>query len=200
MHVGYSISLRFFHQMFKNILFFNMFFLTGIFPLPFMGRSPLFHLFFTPHEADRDVAGYRGLNEEDKILLIMDRECQSGGIERSCSTYGASEVYLPDSSEIYQVVAIHSSTFWRIFDYDPFRPCRDDTVEKIHLTRRFCDKILPELYSSITSFLCCKYEYIELKVAGDDTKMPTFFVRSDGSVLNSECFSIRGQVKEILRM
>lgn len=178
-----------------------------------MGRSPLFEHFVHLIEARKVLPGYEGLELHDRIRLIVHKPGEEGngggeiqkihkilGVSRSCSTYGMEEVYLPKDDQVFTLWGKQKYIFWRVFDYDPWRPGYDTTMEKIFLMKKIGERLSSDIHSHIKSFLCTEYDCILVDIVDNQDKMVTFIIRSDGSLLNIEDFSVRGQLVLIQKL
>jgi hypothetical protein len=159
-----------------------------------MGRSPFFEYFIRPMHAGSDMTLYHQIKRGAflKMSAYEDLSHQYG-ISRSCSCYGREEVYLPTDADLFTVSRKIKKKIWKMSEYDPW--CRDvkDHHENIFLLRQIICKMPECLQLLIESYLCVEYKLIEVDTI-DPLKMATFFVRSDGSILNIEDFSYRGKI------
>jgi hypothetical protein len=171
-----------------------------------MGRSPLFEYFVNVIESKETLPGYEGLRIRDRIRLIPQKQDnpETGpeafrryGVSRSCSTYGMEEIELPTKDQVFVLEGKQKYVFWRVFDYDPWNPTVDETLEKIFLTKKIGERLSSDIHSHLKSFLCAEYHCLLVDIVNDEDKMVTFTIRSDGSILNIEDFSIRGQLTVI---
>ena len=166
-----------------------------------MGRSPFFEYFIAAKQAGRDLQIYKNLKFGDLVKMSaveeVEQEPRCMEISRACSTYGREELYLPKLADVLRIERKYKKKIWKISEYDPWNPFDDDTDEKILCLRAVTEKRLPgEIGHVIESYLCAEYRFVEVESI-DPTKMATFLLRSDGSLLNIEDFSYRGQIEDI---
>lgn len=168
-----------------------------------MGRSPLFEYFVNAIESKDMVPGFEHIKVKDYIRIIpLSKEKEASipqiyGISRSCSTYGREEIFFPTADKIFIVENKNKYIFWKVYDYDPWNPFLDDTLEKIFLTKIIGNRLSEDIHSNIKSFLSAEYRCISLDIVNNDDKVVTFVIRSDGTILNIEDFSIRGYIQHI---
>jgi hypothetical protein len=171
-----------------------------------MGRSPLFEYFVQVMDSKKILPGYEGLQLRDRIRLIPQKQdandTSSGessrhtryGVSRCCSTYGMEEIFLPTEDQVFVLEGKQKYIFWKVFEYDPWNPSVDETFEKIFLTKKIGERLSSDIHSHLKSFLCTEYHCLVVDIVDDEDKMVTFTIRSDGSLLNIEDFSVRGQL------
>jgi len=183
-----------------------------------MGRSPLFEYFARVQISKGRLDNFQDLVIGNKVRFVFKKpktkengdpniddvilntsDVIARGLSRTCSTYGRKECFIPKEVDSFIITKKTKYNFWRIWEYDPWNPYVDNTIENIFLFKKMCEKyILPDDVSShLQSFLHVQYEYIDIEIE-DQEQLATFVIRSDGSILDYEDFSIRGYVEKIV--